>query len=181
MGATPLLQMSLGLRKSDSFKGLGNLSSGIGARHTHGDLKEECRDFPPVLRRSPSSTAGRKFDPWIKFCGDWGNDEYTFRVNDHIRTRKDGRVSVVAAMFRKRAGDFNVSRTTVTGDILTFRLELPGTIIDWHLKYNESGCGAKTLVGTVSRPLPFSALTLTSIGLSGSFIIITQRRSIQCH
>ena len=53
--------MSLGLRKSDSFKGLGNLSSGIGARHTHGELKEECRDFPPVLRRSPSSTAGRKF------------------------------------------------------------------------------------------------------------------------
>ena len=83
-------------------------------------------------------------------------------------------------MFRKRAGDFNVSRTTVTDDILTFRLELPGTIIDWHLKYNESAGGVKTLVGTVRRLLPFSALTLTSIGLSGSFIIITQRRSSQC-
>eukprot|EP00656_Telonema_subtile_P003361 TRINITY_DN11537_c0_g1_i3.p1 TRINITY_DN11537_c0_g1~~TRINITY_DN11537_c0_g1_i3.p1 ORF type:complete len:181 (+),score=21.58 TRINITY_DN11537_c0_g1_i3:129-671(+) len=137
--------MSIALGKSSSFRNQGNLSSGLHAgSHAHGGKVVECQSFPPTLRRTPSASAGRQFDPWRNFCGDWGNDDYTFRIGDHIRSVKDGRLTVVAAGFRKRVADFKISRVTLEGELLTFRMELPGSVIDWHLKWNADN----TLVGT---------------------------------
>merc|ERR1711907_228503 len=139
------LAMSLAFRRSDSFKSQGNLESGLHAgQHAQGVRTAECKSFPPTLRRTPSAAAGRKYDPWSPFCGDWGNDDYTFRINDHVRAVRDGRLTVTACSFRKQPRDFVISSLGVEGNTLTFRMEVPGTVIDWHLKHNPDN----TLVGT---------------------------------